>query len=131
MRKSVKKFTRLTLEKYLEELASAARDLQLAGRIMGIRSFGKASFFHIQDRRGRLQVYARKDRLGDDGYALFQTLDVGDIVGVWGHLFRTKTRELTLEAQGLRLLAKCCVPCRKNGTAWPMSRCVIACATST
>src|SRR5574342_206777 len=84
--------------------------LKLAGRIMGIRSFGKASFFHIQDRRGRLQVYARKDRLGEEGYALFQSLDVGDIVGVWGHLFRTKTKELTLEAQGLRLLAKCLRP---------------------
>jgi len=93
-----------------EDLGSAAGDIQLAGRIMGIRSFGKASFFHIQDRRGRLQVYARKDRLGDEGYTLFQSLDVGDIVGVWGHLFRTKTRELTLEARGLRLLAKCLRP---------------------
>jgi lysyl-tRNA synthetase class 2 len=93
-----------------EELGSAAGDIRLAGRIMGIRSFGKASFFHIQDRRGRLQVYARKDRLGDEGYTLFQSLDVGDLVGVWGHLFRTKTKELTLEAQGLRLLAKCLRP---------------------
>jgi len=93
-----------------EALGAAARDLQLAGRIMGIRSFGKASFFHIQDRSGRLQIYARKDRLGEEGYALFQSLDVGDIVGVWGHLFRTKTKELTLEAQGLKLLTKCLRP---------------------
>lgn len=93
-----------------EELVAAPDNLRLAGRIMGIRSFGKASFFHIQDRRGRLQVYARKDRLGEEGYALFQSLDVGDIVGVWGRLFRTKTKELTLEAQGLRLLAKCLRP---------------------
>lgn len=93
-----------------EELGAAARDIQLAGRIMGMRSFGKAAFFHLQDRRGRLQVYARKDRLGDDGYALFQSLDIGDVVGVRGHLFRTKTKELTLEAQELRLLAKCLRP---------------------
>ncbi|MDZ4340959.1 MAG: lysine--tRNA ligase [Candidatus Binatia bacterium] len=93
-----------------EELVAAVHDIRLAGRIMAIRSFGKAAFFHIQDRRGRLQVYARKDRLGEEGFALFQSLDVGDIVGVWGHLFRTKTKELTLEAQGLRLLTKCLRP---------------------
>src|SRR3990172_6940067 len=93
-----------------EELVAAVHDIRLAGRIMAIRSFGKAAFFHIQDRRGRLQVYARKDRLGEEGFALFQSLDVGDVVGGWGHLFRTKTRELTLEAQGLRLLTKCLRP---------------------
>jgi lysyl-tRNA synthetase, class II len=93
-----------------EDLPSVASDLSLAGRIIGIRKFGKASFFHLQDRRGRLQIYARKDRLGDDGYALFQSFDVGDIVGVSGHLFRTKTKELTLEAESVRLLAKCLRP---------------------
>lgn len=93
-----------------EELARAPQELRLAGRIMGIRKMGKASFFHIQDRRGRLQVYARRDRLGDAGYALFQSLDVGDVVGVWGSLFRTKTKELTIEAYGLRLLTKCLRP---------------------
>jgi lysyl-tRNA synthetase class 2 len=77
---------------------------------MGIRKMGKAAFFHIQDRRGRIQVYARKDRLGDEVYALFQSLDIGDIVGVWGPLFRTKTKELTIEARGLRLLSKCLRP---------------------
>jgi lysyl-tRNA synthetase class 2 len=77
---------------------------------MGIRKMGKAAFFHIQDRRGRIQVYARKDRLGDEVYALFQSLDIGDIVGVWGHLFRTKTKELTIEARGMRLLTKCLRP---------------------
>jgi lysyl-tRNA synthetase class 2 len=102
----VSKFAGLTDE----ELVHAPKDIHLAGRIMGIRSFGKASFFHIQDRRARLQVYARKDRLGEEGYALFQSLDVGDIVGVWGDLFRTKTKELTLEIRGLRLLAKCLRP---------------------
>src|SRR3989475_4006158 len=93
-----------------EGLAETRREIRLAGRIMAIRYFGKASFFHIQDRRGRLQVYARKERLGDQDYALFESLDVGDIVGTWGHLFRTRTKELTLEAQGIRLLAKCLRP---------------------
>lgn len=77
---------------------------------MGIRSFGKASFFHLQDRKGRLQVYVRRDRLGEEGFRLFQLLDVGDIVGVCGRLFRTKTRELTIEANEVRLLCKCLRP---------------------
>jgi lysyl-tRNA synthetase class 2 len=93
-----------------EALAATPGEIHLAGRIMWIRHFGKASFFHVQDRRGRLQVYVRKERLGEDGYGLFQSLDVGDIVGVWGHLFRTKTKELTLEAAGVRLLSKCLRP---------------------
>ncbi len=93
-----------------DHLRALPDDFTMAGRIMGIRSFGKASFFHLQDRGGRLQVYARQDRLGKDGYDLFKSLDVGDIVGVWGKLFRTKTKELTLEALGLRLLCKCLRP---------------------
>ena len=93
-----------------EQLSALATNCSLAGRIMAIRSFGKASFFHLQDRKGRLQVYVRRDRLGEESYRLFQGLDVGDIVGVWGHLFRTKTKELTLDADGLKLLCKCLRP---------------------
>jgi len=93
-----------------DEIRALTTAFSLAGRIMSIRSFGKASFFHLQDRKGRLQIYVRRDRVGEDGYRLFQSLDLGDIVGVWGHLFRTKTKELTLEAQGLRLLCKCLRP---------------------
>ena len=93
-----------------EDLHATPRAVRVAGRVMAIRRMGKASFFHIQDRGGRMQVYARKDRIGEQAYSLFQTFDVGDIVGVWGHLFRTKTKELTVEAQGLRLLTKCLRP---------------------
>jgi lysyl-tRNA synthetase, class II len=93
-----------------EILGSAPRDIHIAGRIMAIRRMGKASFFHLQDRRGRLQIYAQQNTLGEATYSLFRTLDVGDIVGVWGHLFRTRTKELTLDAQGLRLLTKCLRP---------------------
>ena len=89
-----------------EELTAAPREVRLAGRVMAIRKMGKASFFHVQDRSGRLQVYARSDRLGDEGYALVRSLDIGDIVGIRGPLFRTQTKELTVEAQGLRLLTK-------------------------
>jgi lysyl-tRNA synthetase class 2 len=93
-----------------EDLSAAVRDIRIAGRVMAIRRMGKASFFHLQDRRGRLQVYVQQNKLGEDGYALFRTLDIGDIVGVWGHLFRTRTKELTLDADGLRLLTKCLRP---------------------
>ena len=93
-----------------QALAQAPRDIRIAGRIMAIRRMGKASFCHVQDRRGRLQIYAQQNQLGEAGYNLFRTLDVGDIVGVTGHLFRTRTKELTLEAQGLRLLTKCLRP---------------------
>ncbi len=93
-----------------ERLAALNESFSLAGRIMAIRSFGKASFFHLQDRKGRIQVYVRRDRVGDETYKLFEQLDLGDIVGVWGKLFRTKTKELTIEAAGLKLLAKCLRP---------------------
>ena len=93
-----------------DQLGALPTNFSLAGRIMGIRSFGKASFFHLQDRKGRLQVYVRRDRLGEQGFGLFQLMDAGDIVGVSGPLFRTKTKELTLEAREIRLLAKCLRP---------------------
>lgn len=93
-----------------EQLGGLQNEFSVAGRIMGIRSFGKASFFHVQDRKGKLQIYVRRDRLGDEDYGLFEQLDLGDIVGVWGRLFRTKTKELTIEAKGLRLLSKCLRP---------------------
>lgn len=93
-----------------DDLNAAPRDIRIAGRVMAIRRMGKASFFHLQDRRGRLQVYVQQNKLGEEGYALFRSLDLGDIVGVWGRLFRTRTKELTLDADGLCLLAKCLRP---------------------
>jgi lysyl-tRNA synthetase class 2 len=93
-----------------EDLHAAPREVMVAGRIMALRRMGKAAFFHLQDRRAKLQVYARKDRLGDEAFTLFQTLDIGDLVGVRGALFRTKTKELTVEARELRLLTKCLRP---------------------
>jgi lysyl-tRNA synthetase class 2 len=71
---------------------------------------GKASFFHVQDRRAQLQIYAQQSRLGEDGYDQFRALDIGDIVGITGHLFRTRTKELTVDAREVRLLTKCLRP---------------------
>ncbi len=87
------------------DLASAAR-ITVAGRIMALRDFGKAAFVHLQDRSGRLQVHVRRDRLGEEEFARYSLLDLGDVVGVGGRLFRTRTGELTVEADELRLLAK-------------------------
>ncbi|NOQ45950.1 MAG: lysine--tRNA ligase [Desulfobulbaceae bacterium] len=79
---------------------------QMAGRIMSMRKFGKAAFFHVQDESGRIQVYARRDLLGDEPFKLFKKWDVGDIVGVKGKLFKTKTGELSIESSELKMITK-------------------------
>jgi len=89
-----------------EALALITDQFVIAGRIMAVRNFGKAAFINIQDRTGSLQVYIRKDRVGNDAYALFKRFDVGDIVYVSGTLFKTRTDELTIEATAIRLLSK-------------------------
>jgi lysyl-tRNA synthetase class 2 len=95
----------------LEEQALATvPPVSVAGRIMALRDFGKAGFLHVQDRAGRLQIHARRDRLGDDRFELYRLLDLGDLIGVAGRPFRTRTGELTLEASDLRLLAKALRP---------------------
>src|SRR4029077_4376708 len=81
-----------------------------AGRILAIRSFGKANFLVISDGAARIQVYLRKDSLSERDFALFKLLDFGDYVGVEGHLVRTKTNELTIWASRLEFLAKCFIP---------------------
>lgn len=90
---------------YEEALANAG-EFKLAGRIISLRSFGKVAFFHIRDVSGSIQCYAAKEILGDESYALFKKFDTGDLVGVTGNLFRTKTDELTLECKSITLLTK-------------------------
>jgi lysyl-tRNA synthetase class 2 len=89
-----------------EELKSIEGTFRIAGRIMAIRDFGRASFIQIQDRKGRIQVYLQKDIVGEQAFQLFKTFDIGDFAGWEGRVFRTKTRELTLQAQSFRLLVK-------------------------
>ena len=89
-----------------EELKSVGETFCLAGRIIAIRDFGKTSFIHIQDRKGKIQAYIQKDALGEKTFQLFKTLDMGDFVGIEGKIFRTKTRELTLQVQRFQLLVK-------------------------
>ncbi|ACF12713.1 lysyl-tRNA synthetase [Chloroherpeton thalassium ATCC 35110] len=78
----------------------------IAGRIMSIRKMGKASFFHVQDASGRIQVYIKKDEVGETAYQVFKLLDIGDIVGVKGFSFRTKTGEVSVHAEACELLSK-------------------------
>jgi len=80
--------------------------VQTAGRLMTQRNFGKSIFFHIQDGTGRLQGYLRKDLVGNEQFALFKKIDLGDFLGLEGSLFRTKTGELTLLIKKFQLLAK-------------------------
>ncbi len=77
----------------------------LAGRIVAMRDFGKAAFAHIQDATGKMQVYFKKDKLGDQ-FPLLKKLDIGDIIGLRGKLFRTKTNELTVEVEDFIILTK-------------------------
>jgi lysyl-tRNA synthetase class 2 len=83
---------------------------RLAGRIMGLRDFGKAAFLQLQDGTGRIQVHVRRDHVAGEGYQVLRALDLGDVVGVWGGLMRTRTGELTVLADGLRLLTKALRP---------------------
>ena len=89
-----------------EELKSVEETFSIAGRIMAIRDFGKASFVQVQDREGRMQVYLRKDLVGETAFRSFKNMDIGDFIGVRGKVFRTKTQELTLQAQTFELVTK-------------------------
>jgi lysyl-tRNA synthetase class 2 len=93
-----------------EELEAAKIQTTTAGRVMGIRSFGKANFIVISDGAARIQVYLRKDALSERDFSVLKLLDFGDFVGVEGHLFRTKTNELSIWATRLEFLAKCFIP---------------------
>jgi len=93
-----------------EALAAPRIQTRTAGRVLAIRSFGKANFLAISDGRSQIQIYVRKDALSERDFALFKLLDFGDFVGVEGHLFRTKTNELTIWASSLEFLSKCFIP---------------------
>ena len=93
-----------------EELEAAQIRTRVAGRVLAIRSFGKANFLQLSDGKSRIQVYVRQDSVPELDFKLFKLLDFGDWVGVDGRLFRTKTNELTSWASSLQFLAKCLLP---------------------
>ena len=86
------------------------KDVSLCGRIMSKRPMGKASFMNIADRDGRMQVYVRRDDIGDEEYAYFKKYDIGDIVEVKGFVFKTQTGEISVHAKSVRLLTKSLLP---------------------
>jgi len=89
-----------------DQLAAAPVSCIIAGRIVGLRSFGKAAFAHLLDRSGKIQIYAKSERLTEREREILSRLDLGDWIGVEGRLFRTKTHELTVEVHRLVLLTK-------------------------
>jgi len=89
-----------------EEIARDPGSWSVAGRVLAIRSFGKAAFLKVRDRSGDIQVWVKKDRVGDRGFEIFQLLDAGDIVAAEGPATRTKTGELTVEAADFTILTK-------------------------
>jgi len=89
-----------------EELAAAPIEVAIAGRIMAIRVQGKAGFAQLQQAGQRFQIYVRKDDVGENAFALYKLLDLGDHIGVRGYLMRTRTGELTVHATSLTFLAK-------------------------
>ena len=86
------------------------KDVSLAGRMMFKRKMGKASFGNIQDRDGRIQIYATRDDLGEEAYDAFKKLDIGDIIGVKGFVFKTKTGEISVHCKEVTLLSKSLSP---------------------
>lgn len=87
-------------------LAEAETEVKLAGRVMAIRGHGKTCFMDMQDKDGRIQVYVRKDVLGEENYALIKMMDIGDTVGVTGTVFRTHMGEVSIKAAALEMLSK-------------------------
>ncbi|HAE10975.1 MAG TPA: lysine--tRNA ligase, partial [Opitutae bacterium] len=96
--------------KLLPEEEEEGPEVSVAGRIVAFRLMGKASFLKIIDRDGKIQSYVRKDEIGEEEYARFKKLDLGDFIGIRGPLFRTKTGEITIRAKEYGLVSKALRP---------------------
>jgi lysyl-tRNA synthetase class 2 len=92
------------------ELEAGKREMRVAGRIVSLRLMGKAGFAHLQGAGKRIQIYVKKDVVGERGFQLFHLMDLGDSIGVRGHLFRTKTNELSIWVEELTFLSKALLP---------------------
>ncbi len=97
-------------DKSAEQLESSRVNVRVAGRIMAIRLMGKAGFCHLQQGGRRLQIYVKKDAVGEKGFELYKLLDLGDHIGVSGYLFRTRTGELTVHVEEITFLSKDLLP---------------------
>ncbi|HKN77396.1 MAG TPA: lysine--tRNA ligase [Candidatus Acidoferrum sp.] len=97
-------------DKSAAELEADKHEVRVAGRLVSLRLMGKAGFANLQGSGKRIQIYVKKDVIGERGFALFLLLDLGDLIGVRGHLFRTKTNELSIWVEELTFLAKALLP---------------------
>ena len=97
-------------EKSAAELEADKREVRVAGRLVSLRLMGKAGFAHLQGSGKRIQIYVKKDIVGERGFGLFHLLDLGDLIGVRGYLFRTRTNELSIHVDELTFLAKALLP---------------------
>ncbi len=97
-------------ERTAEQLENPRVNVRVAGRIMAIRLMGKAGFAHLQQSGQKLQIYVKKDAVGENGFELYKLLDLGDHIGVSGYLFRTKTGELTIHVDEITFLSKDLLP---------------------
>ncbi len=107
--------TKYDVDSYSAEIKAdfdsyAEKTVSIAGRMVGRRIMGKASFCNIQDTTGNIQVYVRRDDIGEEEYAAFKKYDIGDIIGFEGFVFKTKTDEISIHAQKLKLLSKSLLP---------------------
>ena len=102
--------------------AMEGTEVSVAGRLMSKRGMGKVSFCDLQDKTGRIQIYARKDEMDEDNYNRFKKYDIGDIVGVKGEVFRTQRGEMSVRAREITLLSKSLRPCPRSSTALPTRR---------
>lgn len=93
-------------DKTSEELEADSRSFTIAGRVMAVRSFGKSTFMHLLDGKGKIQIYIQQNQVGKEAYDLVRKTDIGDIIRVAGGLFRTRTQELTILVKEFTLLTK-------------------------
>lgn len=89
-----------------DALSTSEEEVRVAGRVMAIRGHGKTCFMDLRDKTGRIQIYVRKDVLGEENYALIKMMDIGDIVGITGVVFRTHMGEVSIKATALEMLSK-------------------------
>ncbi len=98
------------IKKDFENLEKEKKKVKVAGRLMLIRMHGKAGFAHIKDETGMIQIYVRLDFVGEEKFNLFKKIDIGDIIGVEGEVFKTHTGEITIKVENFKILAKSLLP---------------------
>ena len=114
----ITKFVQTTNSREIRENFDAmeGKPVSIAGRMMSKRGMGKVSFCDLQDKEGRIQLYARKDEMDEDDYNRFKKYDIGDIIGIEGEVFRTQRGEMSVRAKHITLLSNPFCRCRRSST---------------